>query len=92
MLQKTLNDILIEPQRAQFVPGFYKIKEAALQAGALAVSFSGSGPSLFAFAKDEHEANKIAKVMQEQLKVKHIESDCWISRISKKPAHVKHII
>ncbi|HEV2614367.1 MAG TPA: homoserine kinase [Gammaproteobacteria bacterium] len=87
LLQKSLSDILIEPQRAQFVPGFYKIKEAALKAGALGMSFSGSGPSLFAFAKNKVDAEKIGKAMQDQLKQTHILSDYWISRISKEAAH-----
>jgi homoserine kinase len=88
LLQKSLTDVLIEPQRAQFVPGFYKIKEAALLAGALGVSFSGSGPSLFALATNESDAHEICKVMSEQLQYKNIHSDFWISRISKKGAHV----
>ena len=88
LLQKSLTDVLIEPQRAQFVPGFYKMKQAVLEAGALGVSFSGSGPSIFAFAKDNSCAVEISKVMREQLKNENIDSDCWISRISKNAAHV----
>jgi len=88
LLQKSLTDVLIEPQRAQFVPGFYNIKKAALEAGALGVSFSGSGPSLFALAKHKSDAHEISKVMSEQLKCENIDSDCWVSRISKDAAHV----
>ncbi len=88
LLQKSLTDVLIEPQRAALVPGFYKIKNAALEAGALGVSFSGSGPSLFALAKHQRDAEKISKVMREKLQGENINSDCWISRISKNAAHV----
>ncbi len=91
LLQKSLTDILIEPQRAQFVPGFYEIKAAALAAGALGFSFSGSGPSMFAFAKHKNEAETIMNAMQEQLKRQNVDSDCWISPISRYPAHVKQI-
>lgn len=88
LLQKSLTDVLIEPQRAAFVPGFYKIKKAALEAGALGVSFSGSGPSIFALAKHKRDAEKIGKVMREQLQAENINSDCWISRISKHASRV----
>lgn len=88
LLQKSLSDILIEPQRAQFVPEFYKIKEAALHAGALGMSLSGSGPSMFAFADNKNTAENISKAMQDQLKKSNINSDVWISRISKEAAHV----
>lgn len=91
LLQKSLTDILIEPQRARFVPGFYEIKAAALAAGALGFSFSGSGPSMFAFAKHKNEAETIMNAMQEQLKKQNVDSDCWISPISRYPAHVKQI-
>jgi homoserine kinase len=90
LLQKSLTDFLIEPQRAHFVPEFYKIKEAALNAGAVGVSFSGSGPTLFALIKKISDAEVIREVMQKQLKCKNIASDCWISRISKKASHVIH--
>ncbi|MCC2644701.1 MAG: homoserine kinase, partial [Burkholderiales bacterium] len=41
LLKRSLNDVVIEPQRAHLVEGFYKIKELAINAGALACSFSG---------------------------------------------------
>lgn len=88
LLQKSLMDVLIEPQREHFVPGFYKIKKAALQAGALGASFSGSGPSLFALAKNNSDADEISKVMKEQFQIENIISDCWVSRISKNAARV----
>ncbi len=85
---KILDDLLIEPQRVQFVPGFYQIKAAALQAGALGVSFSGSGPSIFAFAENKHQAVMISNAMQEPLHEQGIKTDTWISPISKHPARV----
>lgn len=88
LLKNILVDVLIEPQRAHFVPGFYKIKQASLKAGALGVSFSGSGPSVFAVAENKNNAVEIGKVMSEQLKSENITSDCWISRMSKNAAHV----
>lgn len=47
-----LEDILVEPQRAHLLPALEPVKRAALAAGALGCSFSGSGPSIFAWALD----------------------------------------
>ncbi len=43
-------DRLHEHVRAGLIPGFDDVKRSALEAGALAVSISGSGPSVVAFA------------------------------------------
>ncbi|WP_419418391.1 homoserine kinase [Legionella sp. D16C41] len=83
LLKNALNDVLIEPQRAQFVPQFYRIKEAALQNGALGASFSGSGPTLFALTKTKKEAQKVAESMQLVLQENNIASNYWLSRINK---------
>lgn len=88
LMQKSMNDLIIEPQRSKFIPEFYNIKEAAIKAGALAMSFSGSGPALFAFARTEEEAEKISFAMRAPLQKVNINSDYWISPINKKAAHV----
>ena len=83
-----MSDVIIEPQRSKFVPDFYKIKDAATEAGALGVSFSGSGPSMFAFTRTREEAQKVSYAMRLPLQKEKISSDCWISPIGKKAAHV----
>jgi homoserine kinase len=88
LLQRALTDVLIEPQRAHFVPGFYEIKTAALQAGALAVSFSGSGPSLFALTKSKEIAEKVISTMRNNFTNENIMSEFWVSPISSKGAHI----
>ena len=88
LLQQSMRDVIIEPQRAKFVPEFYKIKDAATEAGALGVSFSGSGPSMFAFTRTREEAQKVSGAMRLPLQKANINSDCWISPIGKKAAHV----
>lgn len=51
MIAAGLEDILIEPQRLPLLPELAQVKSAAKQAGAIGCSFSGSGPSVFAFAR-----------------------------------------
>ena len=52
LIRAGLEDILIEPQRRFLLPELPAVKKAALSAGALGCSFSGSGPSVFAWAED----------------------------------------
>ena len=51
LLQASFRDLLAEPHRARLVQGFGAVKAAALGAGALGCSLSGSGPSVFAVAE-----------------------------------------
>lgn len=53
LVRSGLKDILIEPQRLPLLPELSAVKQAAETAGALGCSFSGSGPSVFAWARDE---------------------------------------
>ena len=50
LIRVGLEDILVEPQRAHLLPALGPVKQAAMEAGALGCSFSGSGPSIFAWA------------------------------------------
>ncbi len=54
LIAQNLRDVLIEPQRAALVPPFCEVKTAALGAGALGCSLSGSGPSMFAWVENQH--------------------------------------
>ena len=56
LIRAGLEDVLIEPQREHLLPVLPVVKRAALAAGALGCSFSGSGPSVFAWAPDDKAA------------------------------------
>ena len=62
LIARSLDDVLIEPQRAPLVAGFAEVKAAGRDAGALGASLSGSGPSLFAWARRE-DADGVAAAM-----------------------------
>ena len=53
LVRAGFEDLLVEPQRAHLLPAFPAVKAAALGAGALGCSFSGSGPSVFAWALEQ---------------------------------------
>ena len=48
-----LRDIIVEPHRAPLIPGFHRVQQAALDAGAFGASISGAGPALFAWGTEE---------------------------------------
>ena len=56
LIRAGLEDVLVEPQRQHLLPVLPVVKAAALAAGALGCSFSGSGPSVFAWAPDDAAA------------------------------------
>ena len=56
LIRAGLEDVLVEPQRAHLLAPFGEVKAAALAAGALGCSFSGSGPSVFAWALEADAA------------------------------------
>lgn len=63
LLGRSLQDVVIEPQRARLIPDFYAIKEAALQQGAFGCSISGAGPSIFALCRGEATARRVGRAM-----------------------------
>ncbi|MBZ0111290.1 MAG: homoserine kinase [Thermoanaerobaculia bacterium] len=66
LLGRSMVDEIAEPRRAGQIPGFGAACRAAKKAGALSVGLSGSGPSLFALARD-HQARGIEKAMSSAL-------------------------
>jgi homoserine kinase len=85
---RCLADVVIEPQRERFIPGFLDAKRAALEAGALGFSISGSGPSVFAWAAGEEPARDIQTAIRRELRRHRVESDAWISPIRATGAQV----
>jgi len=53
LIRAAFEDLLVEPQREHLLPVLPQVKAAALGAGALGCSFSGSGPSVFAWALEK---------------------------------------
>ena len=62
LIRAGLEDLLVEPQREHLLPVLPTVRRAALHAGALGCSFSGSGPSVFAWAL-EKDADAVEDAM-----------------------------
>jgi len=63
LLGRAIDDRIAEPARAPALPGFLAAKSAALEAGALGCSISGSGPTAFALVSDEASGVRVARAM-----------------------------
>ena len=86
LIGRSLQDHIVEEQRAHLIPHFYKLKDAALSAGALGSSISGAGPSVFALSANSLIAENIGDSMSRVLKNHGIEHDLYISMINKEGA------
>ena len=63
IIGNSIKDVIVEPARQHMIPGFIKVKENAIKAGALGVTISGAGPSVIAFSKSSANLKKISLAM-----------------------------
>jgi homoserine kinase len=89
LISRALEDTIAEPRRASLVPGLAAIKQAAVEAGALGCSLSGSGPSLFALCRGTDTARRVADAMTRAVRA-HIggEPQTYVSAIAPRGARV----
>lgn len=89
LLARSIEDLIVEPVRARLIPGFRRVKSAAMKAGALACSISGSGPSMFALVQTQADAKRVGKAMQKVFRdAAGLKSDLIMSRINEEGARV----
>ncbi|MBK6598249.1 MAG: homoserine kinase [Proteobacteria bacterium] len=87
MIRASFEDVVIQPQRQQLIPGFDSVRNAALAAGALGCSISGAGPTVFAWSL-EAEAEAVRRDMLAQFVRAGIDADTWIVPIEPVGARV----
>ena len=63
LIGNSIKDVIVEPARQHMIPGFTRVKQNALKAGALGVTISGAGPSVIAFSKRSSDLKKISSAM-----------------------------
>ncbi|HEU5220198.1 MAG TPA: homoserine kinase [Gemmatimonadales bacterium] len=63
LLGRAIDDRIAEPARGPLLAGFFEAKAAAMGAGALGCSISGSGPTVFALTGDDASAAGIGAAM-----------------------------
>ncbi len=87
LIRDGLDDVLVEPQRRFLLPALPAVKAAALNAGALGCSFSGSGPSIFAWAADADGA-RVEKAMTGAFKAEGLDSRSYRAAIRSQGARL----
>jgi len=88
LIGRSMQDVIVEPIRSKLIPKFDEVKAAALAVGGVGCSIAGSGPSIFAFSKDEETAQKIKLKMTEIYGEAGIEVILYISKIGKTGARI----
>jgi len=87
LMERSLKDFVIEPQRAQLIPGFYDMQQAAIKAGAMNYTISGAGPSMFGLALNTLVAEQACDAVQAILDAVGIASKRYISGINNTGAY-----
>jgi len=82
LVRAGLRDVLVEPRRAPLITGFARVKQAALDHGALGASISGAGPSIFAWFDSLVAAELAAPAMREAFHTSGIDSESFVSPIN----------
>jgi homoserine kinase len=88
LLARSVDDRIAEPVRAGLLPGFAEAKAAALAAGALGSSISGSGPTAFALARGRERAERVARAMAEAYRAGGVGCSVRVSPVDRDGATV----
>jgi homoserine kinase len=88
LLGRSIDDRIAEPARAGLLPGFREAKDAALAAGALGSSISGSGPTAFALARGRTAAERVAAAMAAAYHRCGFESDALVAQVDEEGARL----
>jgi homoserine kinase len=86
LIGRSLQDVIIEPQRAQLIPHFYEVKEAVLKTGVLGCSISGAGPSIFALSPNQLIAENAGEAMKRVFDDHGINYQLYLSEINQEGA------
>ena len=82
LIGRSLVDYIAEPYRSKLIPGFYEMKQAAKDAGALGGSISGSGPSVFALCHGKETAHNVGDAMKKIMDNMNIGSEVYVSKVN----------
>ena len=83
LLGRSLKDVIIEPIRSILIPEFDRMKEIAMENGALGFGISGSGPTVFSLYKSSDDAQKVLQLLKKLLSNIGVNSNIYLSEINK---------
>jgi homoserine kinase len=87
VIRASFEDVVIEKQRSQLIPGFDAVRAGAMANGALGCTISGAGPTMFAWSIDA-DAPRVRDAMVAAFKTAGKQTDAWIVSITSTGAHV----
>ena len=88
LLGRAIDDRIAEPARAPLLPGFLEAKQAAMEAGALGSSISGSGPTAFALVRGHVDGERVAAAMSAAYSACGHRSDVRVGRVDRQGARI----
>jgi homoserine kinase len=88
LLGRSMVDHFAEPHRAKLIPGYNKVRQSALDAGAIGCGISGSGPSVFALSDSLEKAEQIGNAMVNSFQNSGLNSKAYCSPIHRKPPEI----
>jgi homoserine kinase len=88
LIGRSLKDVIAEPSRALLIPGFYELREAIKNVGALGSGISGSGPTIFILSSNENIATKAGQVSRKVFDQIGLGVDVYVSKVNVKGAFV----
>jgi len=86
LIGRAMKDYVAEPYRKQFIPGFDDLRAKVIEAGAMAMNISGSGPSVFALAGHNETAQKVGGIMKSHFEDRGIGCRLYVVKVSNKGA------
>jgi len=81
LLSKTIEDVIIEPQRLKLIPNYREIVDSVSKY-TLGSGISGAGPSIFSICKGEHNSELVLDKIREITDKKSIEYNLILSNIN----------
>ena len=88
LIGKSMIDLFAEPHRSKLIPHYKKLKNSALESGAIGCGISGSGPSIFALSKSEEIAKNIGENFCNSYNKYGINSISYHSKINLDPPKI----
>lgn len=88
LIGRSMEDVIFEPVRSMLIPGFYEMKQIAMDHGAIGFGISGSGPSVFAMSDSNTIAEEISELLSKFLHSIGIGADTYTSGINADGAKV----
>lgn len=86
LIGRSLNDVIAEPTRSAFIPGFDAMRSVAIDSGALGFGISGSGPTVFALSETLAQAQAVASAVKIEFEKRQLKADVFVSKVNQRGA------